>query len=530
MQTLGWFYTISSTPKNSKLNIKDICLPGTRKDTIDTVLGWATGAASTSILANREGTDIQYSTESRVLWICGLSGSGKSTIARSVASQLEKIGRLGSFYAFNRAHSELNPSTMFTTIARDLADCDDTREKRLVESIKDSTARRLSPNVSDQFSEFIVAPASELGVIGDTIVIIDAFDESSDVAGRAELLHILTSRASEIPLGLKFVVTSRFEPDVQQNVGTSQHSKGVDLFLLDNVTDDSTSHDINMFVQYKLANDDQLRHQKTDLDRLAKMSEQSFQWASTACRYILAIDDGKGASRIKRLSHVIESTAGGLDELYKLILDHNFGAADHNTSSQLQSMLGLIVCAAEPLTLRLMVVLSFTNDAPPKAELSSFHQMATLLASLLTGVHNLDTPVKPIHTSFADFLRDPERSAKYSIDQHHITLRCLEIMVCGGLKFNICEFPSSFMRNDDVGKLREIICDKISMALSYACRYWPRHVAELDQDESGEVNALLLTLLRDHFLSWLEVMSLLKCNPHTAITNSYSRVSLTVKI
>lgn len=438
-----------------------------------------------------------------------------------MASRLEEIGRLGSFYAFNDAlQVDINPSTLFSTIARDLADCDVTRKKRLVEAIRDNTALRQSSNVSKQFSEFIVAPASELGAIGDTVVVIDAFDESASVSDRAQLLKILTSRATEIPLGLKFVVTSRFEPDVQKAVGIIQHPKGIDLFLLDSIPDDSTSRDIKTFIHHHLANDEQLKLHTYDLDQLIAMSKQSFQWASTACRFILGVNDGDGGSLRDRLQRVIQQKAGGLDVLYLFILDREFEKAHSGTMSRLLSLLSLIACAAEPLPLQSLVALSLQK--PTEDDYLDFHRMAKSLASFLSGVQDLNTPVKPLHTSFADFVRDPKRSAKYSIDQGHIAHRCLETMVSGGLKFNICDFPSSFMRNEEVEKLDEVIRDRISIALSYACRHWPRHVGELNYYESSEVDPLLLSLLQHHFLSWLEVMSLLKSNPQTALRSQVS--------
>lgn len=519
--------------RSAEPDLRNACLAGTREEMLDTVLGWTIGASPISTIVRPEGTDIHYSESSRVLWICGVSGSGKSTIAHSVASRLKDMDRLGSFYAFDyrsSASSELNPNTLFSTIARDLADRDVERKRRLVESIRHKKALRTSSNTSTQFSEFIVKPASELGAIGDTIVVIDAFDESASVADRAQLLEILTSRATDIPVGLKFVVTSRFELDVQKNMRIGHLPKGVDMFLLDSIPDDSTSHDIKMFVYHTLSDVEEVKSCAVELNQLVEKSQQSFQWASTACRFIRAVDDGDGGDPRDRLKRVIEATAGGLDELYEFILDRNFGKSQPSALSRLKSMLGLMACAAEPLPLRLLVMLSLSNSDPTedglKDDLNNFRHTARLLASLLSGVHELDTPVKALHASFTDFLRDSKRSGKYSIDwdrwTRQITHRCLEIMVCGGLKFNICEFPSSFMRNNEVEKLDEIICDSISLGLSYACRYWPRHVAELNYYESSEVDPLLLSLLRHHFLSWLEVMSLLKSNPQTALRSQVS--------
>ena len=44
---------------------------------------------------------------------------------------------------------------------------------------------------------------------------IDAFDEIGSAQDREDALEILTKRAHELPDGLRIVVTSRFEQDIQ---------------------------------------------------------------------------------------------------------------------------------------------------------------------------------------------------------------------------------------------------------------------------------------------------------------------------
>lgn len=104
----------------------------------------------------------------------------------------------------------------------------------------------------------------------------------------------------------------------------------------------------------------------------------------------------------------------------------------------------------------------------------------------------------------------------------HMTRRCFEIML-RGLRFNICDFPSSFQRNKDVENLGSIISAKIPLLLSYACRHWPYHASELE--DMTDSKPLLVRLLGTQFLYWLEVMSLLECNPNVALMKIYTLVS-----
>lgn len=505
------------------------CLTGTCEEVLDAILGWAAQATPPS---PREGSvvgGIAYTADSRVLWVCGLSGSGKSTIARSVATRLKDLGRLGSYYAFDEARqAALNPTTLLPTVARDLADHDPLRKKRLVDTIRNELALRKTTDIVEQFKTFIAEPSSELAAVGDTVVVIDAFDESSKIGGRETLLSMLTSSAHEIPEGLKFIVMSRSEPDVQEATVASAPAGAVNLFVLDNAPQDSTSRDIARFVHHTLGKVRQLRRHGESIERLAVMAEHSFQWASTACRFILAVDDGYGGSYRDRLTRILDGK-GGLDYLYTLVLDRSFAMAHPHTLSQLQTFTGLMICAIEPLPLQALITLASSCNEPSEDDIDDFREMAGQLGSLLSGVHSLLTVVKPLHTSFSDFLRNGERSGRYSIDMMEIkrviTRRCMEVMVQGGLKFNICHFPTSFRRNSEVDDLDNAIQVHISPLLLYSCRYWTQHISDIYDENPDRIGSLLLRLLRDHLLHWLEVMSLLGSNPYTALAEISHTVS-----
>ena len=62
-------------------------------------------------------------------------------------------------------------------------------------------------------------PSTDLAAVGDTVIVIDAFDEIGNADDRADVLEILTERAHELPNGLRIIVTSRFEQDVQTALG-----------------------------------------------------------------------------------------------------------------------------------------------------------------------------------------------------------------------------------------------------------------------------------------------------------------------
>lgn len=513
--------------EDARLNIKKGCLPGTRTETINGIMFWASQA-------DRDLTDISewgfpsYRAESRVLWICGLSGSGKTSIARSVADRLQEMERLGSYFSFSKTTTL---SSLFSTVARDLADKDPLRKRHLVDAIRDKTAIRKSPNVSEQFEEFILAPAIGLPTVGDTVIIIDGFDESADKhRDRSDLLRILTEHAHKIPEGLKFIITSRFESDVQDALGEDARSHAVDLFLLDHIPESTTSQDIVKFIHHSFENVKQLRRCNAELDRLTVMAEQSFQWASTTCRFVLAVDDGGGGTYKDRLTTILEG-GSGLDQLYTTILDRWFLTANPRILQILRSITSLMICAVEPLSLRSLIILSLSYNEPTEDDVDEYQQVASYLGSVISGVHDLNTAIKPLHTSFSDYLCDTGRSGKYSIHlietKHRISRRCLEIMVQGGLRFNITNFPSSSLLNKKIPEDQmRIMRQAISPVLSYSCQYWCHHITEPDcVSERNALGSLLLEFFQIHFLHWLEVMSVLEYAPLAVLVSISDQVS-----
>lgn len=433
--------------------------------------------------------------------------------------------RLGSFYAFDQAaRAEVNPSTLFSTVARDLVDQDALRKRKLLAVIKDDTNVRKTRNVAEQFEAFILAPARAISdaIIGDIVIVIDAFDESADVSGRKELLKILTNRAGDLPEGVKIIVTSRSEPDLWEALHPKHGTPQVDIFILDDVSEESTSSDIKLFVHHELGGIEDLEIHTPKINLLADKAKTSFQWASTVCRYITNSDDGEGADPADRLKWVLAGEGGidKLDTLYTFILDRSFRNAREETLLRLITHLGLIMYSVEPLSLRTLTTLGATDAEPTDADLNAYTRIARALGSLLHGVHELDTPIKPLHASFHDFICDSLRSGKYFVQRtgavQLLTLRCLEVMMSrsNGLKFNICEFPSSFIRNQDIPDFNEQVSKRISPTLVYASKNWASHSDSLEEWSALEIlEERVLGFLRSRFTQWLEVMSAMQAPP-----------------
>lgn len=146
---------------------------------------------------------------------------------------------------------------------------------------------------------------------------------------------------------------------------------------------------------------------------------------------------------------------------------------------------------------------------------------ARRLARLFDGGGLIGKPSRWYHTFdlfLLTSLNKTQLSRAIPPDQNrlHVTM-CLGIMV-DQLRFNICRFPSSFARTNNVANLEALASSNISPQLRYACRNWTRCIPLLKILDI-ELLDTLCEFFRTQFLHWLEVMSILRLSPLETLAN-----------
>lgn len=467
------------------------CLGDTRREVIEDIFNWATQSGPPGKGSRNFEALVP---ERRVLWLHGMAGTGKSSIAISLARKLKRERLLGSFYGFEVAQRDafdLKPTNLFSTITRHLARHDAARKQHLIKMDSD---QRATTSISEQFEKLLLSVGSVMASKDVTVIVIDAFDECGTSNERAQVLKILTQRANEIPDGIRVVVTSRAEDDIVTALDQSQSELCV--LKMGEIPKNQTERDIYAFVVDTLRDEHGLSSQASRLTELALAAEESFQWASTACAFIKN-RNGRGAATTPktRLQQVL-SKGKGLDGLYGMILDALDRAFCDGTPldqledpddgfNRLQTILGILACAREPLSLQAIISLGIQPDS--EVDVDEYHWVLRRLASLFTGTHDVTSLIIPLHTSVTDFLLDKGRSKAYYVNPAQfkdiLASRCLDIMLTGdkGLRFNICKLPTSYKRNRDIPDIEELVKKNISLELSYSCRFWAHHVSEVEK-------------------------------------------------
>ena len=468
------------------------CLPGTRESFL------------------REICDVLNNSDEdapRVCLLTGVAGSGKSAVAHSIARLYYEQKRLGSSYCFASTDvANRNPKNLFSTIARDLSDHDPQYKSVLWQAVKDDRALRTSQSPMEQFKKLIIEPSKHIHGIGPLVIVIDALDESGDQASRRQLLRAISEQIAEsaLPTNLRFLITARPETDI-----LSELTGGPQIVRkqMGDIPQHTVDEDIKRFIHHSLDKYTELESYWPNQEwcrLLVHHSQTLFQWASTACNFIGG-DGAAGLDLRERFEIMVQANNSEgvhpLDKLYRTILEQQFRLAV--AQRHFREVMAVILALNEPLSITSLSALFLGR--------LNIRDIIKPLGSLLDGVLDEEKPIRPLHTSFRDFLLDQARSSIFHIDiqpRHSLCLgRALLACMRNMLRFNICDLKDSRVLNTAIPDLRSRVNKAIPSRLAYSCQYWMDHLqhAECTPDLLNEVTLFF----KDIFPYWLEAISLL---------------------
>jgi hypothetical protein len=476
------------------------CQPDTRVDVLKFITGWL-AAPSKNQAQN-------------VLWLHGIAGSGKSTVATTVAKHFRELRRLGAFLFFDRKAGS-DPSRVIPTLAYRLGSYDP-RIGAAISGAISGNSEILTGSLSEQFSELLLGPLLSLEAIlcteGPIVVVMDALDECGTSQTRKVLLNILVEYFKKLPSYLRIFVTSRPLLDITSKFHGQRNICDLEFQM----TTESNQKDIISYFCYQLA---MIRDAKPllnlgldwpgeeNIQALSIRSAALFQWCSTAIKLIEQHDP---EAQLRRLvtTKVHGSAEAALDALYQTALECCGIWDDEVFKSDFQAIFGVILVACQPLTHETISRLLGLEKRPALYTIQHFRSVLHFDAT---------EPIHFIHPSFADFLSDQNRCGRdyWFIDtaQHHLFLAetCFKVMK-RDLSFNICQIPTSYLCNDDIACLPDTVATFIPAHLVYSCCFWANHLQAISNHDSNF--EIIQTHIRDFLYSsllyWLEVLSILK--------------------
>ncbi|KAF9783107.1 hypothetical protein BJ322DRAFT_136413 [Thelephora terrestris] len=475
------------------------CLKGTREAVLDEIESWSK----------------DYSL-SPVYWLNGLAGTGKSTIAQTIAERLFADGRLGaSFFCSRDFEDRRDLRYIFPTLAIQLAHSHPEFRSILVALIR-SKPSIVHESLCNQMESLIVRPLSTLNV--STVIIIDALDECADEEPQSAILSVMGRLVEGIPT-IKFLITGRPEPRIKSGFRLGLLRPLTDVFVLHEVDPSVVNADIRLFLEqglHKIAKRQSIDQDgwPTDgyLDLLCERAGGLFVYAAATLKFL----DHSFALASEQLDVIIRAPGSTthegqaqlrlgatLDSLYLSSFKTAFRRTTAGDDEKVRLVIGAVVLAVNPLPPSAIATLVNLGQR-------QVMNLLQLVQSLLKLSEDPDFPVLPFHKSFPDFITDPLRC---SDNRFHIPPRtghlklatnCLRLMN-SRLRQNLLSLPD-YALNSEVGNLKGRIDDVVGNALYYACRSWHYHLTEVKEDFAAIVPPLR-NFLQERFLGWLEVLS-----------------------
>ena len=477
-----------------------LCLPNTRVNILNQIRAWIDGYDG-----------------SKIFWLNGWAGTGKSIIARTISREYYDKGRQGeNFFAsffFSRGEEDVSDAGKFvTTIAAELA-----KFPVLGEGIRkaalddDGIANKI---LHDQWKQLVIEPMSKLDiepVCKNLVLVIDALDECDKQGDIWRVLQLLANAGTLRTVRLRVLITSRPETDIRH--GLSQVLGGVyQEFILHDISKSTVDNDIYNFLNHKfgrtLPNDWPGEHATK---HLVQKASGSFIWAATAYRFLY---EGRPFHE-QRLHLILQGNANltepeaELNKIYITVLQNslrsNYNEQEKNEYYKtLKRILGNIVLLFSPLsTDSLASLINF-----PGKDLGT---MLENLHSILDIPKGRARPIRLHHPSFRDFFLDTKRCTDRQLqvdrDRIHWALAhaCIWIM-SNKLKNDICNLhlPGTLASDVNKNQIEQFIPEE----LQYACSYWVQHLQESKNLllDNGSVHLFL----QKHLLFWLEALSLIE--------------------
>jgi hypothetical protein len=490
------------------------CLPETRVELLQDIKSWA------------DGKD-----ERCIFWLNGIAGTGKSTVARTIAREYHDRGNLGASFFFSRGGGDVGlAERLFTTLASQLATKVPCARKHICEAIMEHQDIA-GHSLRDQWDQLILNPLSKLDGItspSTIVLVIDALDECDSERDIRILLRLLATTSSLNNIRLRIFITSR--PEIPIRCGFSQIPEAErQVFVLHDIQPTIVDRDLSLFFEHSFILIREERGFAEDwpgtriIKRLVEISCGLFIWASTACRFIR---EGKRLAerRIRILLNDHRTGAGPekqLDEIYITVLKDSIQQGYNDEEKQelydmLREVLGSIVTLFSPLSTDSLAQLL---RRPPS-------HISETLADLHTIFHiptQTNRPIRPHHPTFRDFLLDKQRCRDLDFwvneKQAHEALgdNCVQLM-SKMLKKNICGLPSpgTLVKDVDPNLIEQCIPPELQYAILYFAQHYRQSGTRLvDGDHVHR-------FMQEHFLHWLEAINLIgKGSQAAAIVRMY---------
>ncbi|KAK4660754.1 hypothetical protein QC762_0022210 [Podospora pseudocomata] len=478
------------------------CLQGLRitdphddKSRIEQAKGGLLTGSYCWVLDNDDFRQWRNNQDSRLLWIKGDPGKGKTMLLCGIIDELTKSipnTTTVSFFFCQATDARINNAT---AVLRGLIFLLVSHQPSLISHVRqryDQAGKQLfeDANAWEALSK-IFTNILEDPHLQSTYLVIDALDECTGDLSR--LLNFIAKTSSTYS-DVKWIVSSRNWPNIEK--GLDDATQKVRLCL--ELNEESVSAAVANYIQSKvdlLAKQNQYDNDTRDAVRayLSSNAYGTFLWVALVCQELAGISGWEAEEMLTALPP-------GLDALYERMMSQ---ICSSRNSQLCKNILAVVSVVRRPITLDELPSLV---DMPPRCSGSRdvLAEIVGLCGSFLTL---RDHTIAFVHQSAKDFLvQKASREIFPSGIQHvHRSIFSRSLRVLANiLRRDIYGLSAPGFPIDQVKQPNP---DPLAAA-RYSCVYWIDHLSECDatRDEVESIDRFL----RRSYLYWLEALSLLQ--------------------
>lgn len=442
--------------------------------------------------------------DSKVLWIKGNPGKGKTMLLCSIIDELAVSDAELSFFFCQATEAKLRNAT---AVLRGLIYMLVAQQPSLMCHVRasyDEAGKRLfeDGNAWQALSKILTAILAD-DQLGEAVLLIDALDEC--VTDMPELIDYILAHSTSTTNAIKWVVTSRNWLSIEDKF---LDVNAIIPLSLEKLGNDPVATPVGAFIDYKVDFLAQHKKYKPDtkahvLEYLSSNADGTFLWVALVCQ---GLADPKVRERhtIARL----QSFPPGLEPLYKRML----AQIDEETDAEIcKQILAIMTVLYRPVSLHELTCLGERLDVF-EDDIEALEEIISICGSFLYirgGV------VSFIHQSAKDFLQkaDSVVPANGAYELHcNVFLQSLQAL-SKTLRRDIYDLSAP-------GILVESILTPTPDPLRtvrYACVYLVDHLersksplGHLGEDFHLSDGGPVDDFLRSKYLYWLEALSLLR--------------------
>jgi hypothetical protein len=453
------------------------------------------------VLDNAEFQRWRDDEQSRLLWIKGDPGKGKTMLLCGIINELDNSIRdtgILSFFFCQATDSRINSAT---TVLRGLIYLLVQQEPSLAAHVRkryDHAREKLFQDANSWWalSEILTSMLEDPN-LRHTFLIIDALDEC--VTDLPLLLDFIVAK-SPVFSRVKWIVSSRNWPSIEKDLNIAMQKVNLHLEL----NEASVSGAVTTYVQFKVESLAKRNGYSDDtrdaVERyLSTNAHGTFLWVALVCQELANTSGWE-------VEEILATFPPGLDALYRRMMRQVYSSRH---AKLLQKLLAVIAVVYRPLTLEELPALV---DMPGGA--SGNHKALAEIVGLCGSFLTLrEHAISLVHQSARDFVlkRAHDEIFPSGIADIHRTIFSQSLRVMREtLRHDIYNLGHPGFPIDQVEQPEP---DPLA-TVQYSCVYWVDHLHDCDPTRNAandlQDGGPIDKFLRQNYLHWLEALSLLR--------------------